>query len=167
MKPAWSNLLFRIALLLTLLACVPVGGEESKPGKSALGKEAEAWLYPGAKVVSSAEAAGRVYQTVLTTADLPDAVLKHYDKKCGTGLAEGDNPPGVFDTKTEARDGKLVSTLSADDSTIPVATRRKGDPRGVTLRQLTRDEPGFFATVLVTRTKDDSLTHLLVTYLKK
>ena len=38
---------------------------------------------------------------------------------------------------------------------------------GVVLRQMTRDEPGFFVKVLVTRTKDDAATHLLITYLKK
>jgi hypothetical protein len=146
---------------------VVVAGQARGPGKSGLETEADAWLYPKAKVVSSVEAGGRVYQAVLTTTDGLEMVLKHYDKKCGTSLAEGDTPPLAFDARSEVADGKVKSTLAVDDSAIPVPTRMKGAPRGVLLRQVTRDEPGCFVTVLVTRTKDDATTHLLVTYLKK
>jgi hypothetical protein len=142
-------------------------GDDPKPNPSGLAKEVETWLYPGATVVSSAESAGRIFQAVLTTADAQDTVLKHHDKKCGTSLADGDHPPGVFDSKSDFADGKFTATLSADDSTIPATTRKQKASRGVTMLQLTRDEPGFFVTVLVTRTKDEAKTHLLVTYLKK
>jgi hypothetical protein len=152
---------------LLLRLGVVVAGQAPGLGKSGLEKEADAWLYPKAKLVSSAESVGRVFQAVLTTTDGLEMVLKHYDKKCGTSLAEGDTPPGAFDTRSEVADGKVKSTLAVDDSTIPVPTQMKGKPRGVLLRQVTRDELGCFVTVLVTRTKDDTATHLLITYLKK
>jgi hypothetical protein len=119
-----------------------------------------------AKTTSSAVCLN-VCQAIQTTDDGIETVLKHYDRKCGTALADDDCPPAVFDNKSEVADGKRTSTLSTDDSTIPVATKKKGLPRGVTLRQLTRDEAGFLVTVLVTRTKEDKQTHLLITYLKK
>jgi hypothetical protein len=158
------------AVGLGLLFVLGVGGagrQAPEPVKSALREEAEPWLYPKAKVVSTAESAGRVFQTVLTTADDVEAVLKHYDRKCGTLLAAADNPPGALDSQSEVADGKTTLTLTADDSAVPVPSRRQGTPRGVVLRQLTRDESGCFVTVLVTRTKEDAATHLLITYLKK
>jgi hypothetical protein len=103
----------------------------------------------------------------MTTGDGIEAVFKHYDKKSGTSMASDDIPPGVFDSMSGVADGKGTLTLSADDSTVPAMTKEKGRPRSITLRQLTRDESKFFVTVLITRTKDDTHTHLLVTYLKK
>jgi hypothetical protein len=139
------------------------------PGVGAIGlaKEAGDWLYPKAKVVSTAESSGRIFQAVQTTDDRLDLVLKHYDKKCGTSLADDHNTPGAISTRSEFADGKSTSTLEVDDSAVRVPTRVEGTPRGVMLRQMTRDEPGFFVTVLVTRTKDDAATHLLITYLRK
>jgi hypothetical protein len=157
-----------VAALLLLLSGTRAGSQGDRPEpKTGLEKEADAWLYPGAKALSTGGSGGRVFQSVLTTDDEIDKVLKHYDKKCGTSLAGDDVPPGVFDSASETADGKTTSTQSADDSTVPLEKKAKGKPRGVTLRQLTRDEPGFFVTVLVTRAKDDGQTHLLVTYLKK
>ena len=153
--------------LMLLLVGPGADGQDSKPAKTDVEKEAEAWGYPNAKVMSSATAAGKVAQLVMTTEDGVEAVLKHYDKKSGTSLAGDDTPPGVFDSRSEVADGKGTHALSADDSTVPVTTKQKGTPRGVTLRQLARDESKFFVTVLVTRTKDDTRTHLLVTYLMK
>jgi hypothetical protein len=155
-----------IGVGLLLLLSGGVDGQSPESRRTDLAKEADAWRYPRAREVSSAEA-DRVFQAVMTTDDDPNKVLKHYDQKCGTALAVEDNPPGVFDSLTEVAGGKQVSTLSADDSSVPIPMKKKGTPRGVVLRQLTRNEPGFFITVLVTRSKDDTRTHLLVTYLKK
>jgi hypothetical protein len=153
--------------LLLVLGGGDVGGQAPGSGRTDLEKEVDTWLYPKAKVVGSAQSSGRVFQAVLTSDDGLEEVLKYYDKKCGTSLADEDNSPGAFSTRSEFADGKVKSTLAVDDSSVPVPTREKGTPRGVVLRQMTRDEAGFFATVLVTKTKDDAATHLLITYLKK
>ena len=153
--------------LLLILGGGDVGGQVPKSGSTDLEKEVDTWLYPKAKVVGSAQSAGRVFQAVLTTEEGLEEVLKYYGKKCGTALGDEDTSPGAFDIHSEFADGKMKSTLAVDDSTVPVPTRKKGTPRGVVLRQMSRDEPGFFVTVLVTRTKDDAATHLLITYLKK
>jgi len=65
---------------LTLLLVGPGAyGQNTKPAKTDLEKEAEAWGYPNAKVMSSATTAGKVAQLVMTTEDGVEAVLKHYD----------------------------------------------------------------------------------------
>src|SRR5262245_30766437 len=121
-------------------------GAGSAPGwasgfrRTSLAKEADAWLYPKAKVVSSAESGGRIFQAVLTADDGFGVVLKHYDAKCGTSLADEPTSPGAFDSRSEVAEGVVKSTLAVDDSTVPVPTRAKGTPRGVLLRQVTRDE---------------------------
>jgi hypothetical protein len=118
-------------------------------------------------------------QLLGTTGDGPQTVLAYYDKKFGTALASGDAVMS-FVASSERVGGKLRSTITLDDSSVPdrqplppgapreiARVVAQGIPRGVLLRQLTRDEARFFVSVLVTRTKDDARTHVLVTYLKK
>ena len=49
------------AWLLLAIGGVVVADQAPGSGKSALENEADAWLYPKAKLISSAESGGRVY----------------------------------------------------------------------------------------------------------
>jgi hypothetical protein len=140
-----------------LFSGLRLSADERAKEKSA--KElAQEFVYPGAKKFGEDRQGARMYQAKLTTPDDVGKVAGWYVKTLGTPGDEGIafNPgqqPGI-------------RLSAADDSRQPGKTERSaGEPRPLTLRVFVKKTNDIAVVAVVSRGKDEKLTHIALTFL--
>lgn len=150
----WFLLLAAGALLFSGLRM----SADEKPKEKSARELAKEFVYPGAKKFDHDREGARMYQAKFTTPDDADKVSEWYRKTLGFQGDEGigfnpGNQPGIRESV-------------ADDSRQPGKDERSvGDPRPVSLRILVKKTNDIVVVAVVSRGKDEKLTHIALTYL--
>jgi hypothetical protein len=150
----WLLVLAAGALFFSALRMFADEKPKEKPTKE-LAKE---FVYPGAKKFDEDREGARMYQAKLTTADDADKVSEWYRKTLGFQGGEGiafnpGNQPGIRESV-------------ADDSRQPGREERSvGEPRPLSLRVFVKKTNDIVIVAVVSRGKDEKLTHVAMTFL--
>jgi hypothetical protein len=146
-----------ILFLLAIAVSSPdlLRGEEKEKGA----KEAvTAFIYPDAKPFEEAREGPQIYHAKYTTPDTVEKVVRWYREKAGLVAGEGIG----FARKQE--EGEASSVL--DDSRKPGKTERdRGEARTTRVVVLTKKTKTYLLNVVISRAKDEEMTHLAITYL--
>lgn len=149
--------LLLLAVGALLFSGVQLSADEKLKVKSA--KElAQAFIYPGAKKFDEDREGARMYQAKLTTTDNAGQVTAWYRKALkfpgGEGIAF--NPgyqPGIRESVI-------------NDSRQPGKDERSiGEPRPLTVWTFVKKTNHIVVVAVVTRAKDEKLTHIALTFL--
>jgi len=151
--------LFGLVCLLSPSAMLR--SDEKKADKGA--KElAGQFVYPKAEKLTAPidperEGPG-IYHAKYTTPDSPGKVVAWYKKQIKFMGVEGIG----FARRQELGEARSVQ----HDSRQPAKTERElGEPRSVTLWVLVKKTKEHYVTAVVSRTKDEKLTHIALTYM--
>jgi hypothetical protein len=148
-----------VGLLFLRPAAAPASGEKPQAGKGAKELAAD-FIYPGAErlatAASPADEGPGIFAAKYTTPDGPEKVLAWYRKQMGIPPGEGigvnpGNRPGVRqawlnDSRQPGKKGQVI-----------------GDTRSVSLVVLLKKTNDFTVNVVVSRTADEAVTHIVVT----
>jgi hypothetical protein len=140
-----------------LFAGLRTSADDSPNEKSA--KElAQEFVYPKAKKFGEDREGARMYHARLTTEDDVDKVTAWYEKALGTPGDEGIE----FNPGQQA--GVRLSAIN--DSRQPGKTERAaGDPRPLTLQVYVKKTNSVVVVAVVSRGKDEKLSHIALTFL--
>jgi hypothetical protein len=108
----------------------------------------EQYRYPKAEGVGGFARAGNMYCQRLTSSDDFEKVAEFYQKKVGSGLGEL-KPDSIRSTGS--------GQAAIDDS----------GERSVSLRMWIDHTDAYSLTIVVSRTKDEKVTHIVVSYWKR
>ena len=146
--------------VMVLLAATIAFPEALRGKEKPMGaKEAvKAFVYPDAKPLDEGREGPRIYHAKYTTPDKPEKVVEWYRGKAGLVGGEGIG----FARKQE--EGEASSVL--DDSRKPGKTERhRGEARTTNVVILTKKTKSYVLSVVVSRAKDEDVTHCAITYL--
>jgi len=116
------------------------------------------FVYPDAKNFEEDREGPHIYHAKYTTPDKPEKVVEWYRDKAGLVGGEG------IAFARHLEEGEASSVL--DDSRRPGKTERhRGDARAVSIVILTKKTKIYLLNVVVSRAKDEDVTHLALTYL--
>jgi hypothetical protein len=142
MRPFY--LVLGVAVLSLVGLCLHgVAANNDKPAKPI-----DKYLYPHSEDASPGVLAGKIYSVRMTTPHDFEKVIAFYEKQTGASLAVKE--AGAV---TGSADGVSVIDDSRD--------------RPLTMRVLVKDIGSGWLTVIISRAKDDKVTHLVLTHVMR